>query len=265
MFRLRREVERNELGLSLLVRDHDQLTRPFDAIDADRSGDLPFCFLHVVIAWSDDHVDPRNRCGPERKRRDRLDAADRKYLVNGAERTGCEYDRVGLTVLARRRDDDDTINAGHLRRDTAHDDGRWVGGTTTRNVDACACDRNLLKPDLLALGKLDQRLVTEVGFGDRPNVLDRGLECAAHIGIEPFQRFVEFLRGDAALGGRVGGVESPAELEDGFVPPAADRLEDLAHCGTEVERSWSERADRPRERTGLLGSAGRELDSPNAH
>ena len=94
---LGQEVDRHELGSSVLVGDHDHLRRA-GAIDPDDARHLALGRRHVGVPRADDHVDRPDRLRAVGHRGDRLGAADPVHLVDADERRRGQRDRAGPAV-----------------------------------------------------------------------------------------------------------------------------------------------------------------------
>ena len=68
---LRLQVELERLDVGARGRDHRQVGRPGEPVDADDVRDLALGLLHPQAARADDHVDPRDRLRAVGERGDR--------------------------------------------------------------------------------------------------------------------------------------------------------------------------------------------------
>ena len=118
------QVSRDQLGVGVLVGDHEDLGRSGQQVDPDATEQLALGLGHVRVARADDHVDGGQPLDTERHRRQRLDAAEAEDLVGAAGRHRMKHRRVHPATLARRRDGDDPLHPATL------------GTTIVMNADA---------------------------------------------------------------------------------------------------------------------------------
>ena len=141
MLALGGELELRHERIRTLPGEDDDLGRPGGQIDGDLARHEQLRLVHVRAARAADLVHPRNRLRAIGERRDRRWTAERPHLVDPEEpRGGGDEPRAG-----RRRRDGDAADAGHERRDSAHDQGR---DEAARDVDA---DRGERRPAPLEL------------------------------------------------------------------------------------------------------------------
>ncbi len=76
MLGLREEVCGDEVGACRVVREHDDLARPRDRVDADRAVDEPLRRGDVLVARPRDDIDARDGLRPVGQRGDGVRAAD---------------------------------------------------------------------------------------------------------------------------------------------------------------------------------------------
>ena len=114
---LRGELEPGDLIVGVRTREHDDLGRAGREVDRDMTRDKPLRLVHVGVARPDDLVHLRKGLRAERKRGDRGRPAEGPHLLEPEQpRRGGDEART-----ARRRGDDDPLDAGDLRRHGAHD------------------------------------------------------------------------------------------------------------------------------------------------
>src|ERR1700730_14984837 len=97
-----------------MIRDDQNLTRPWHQIDSDTSKDLAFGLRHIGISRSKYFADRLNRFGAKSERSDRLRTADLINFRCTSEAQSYKKAAVDRFTWTDRRSDCDLGNARHF-------------------------------------------------------------------------------------------------------------------------------------------------------
>ena len=133
MFGLAHQVERDPVGIVVLVGDHQDFGRPGDHVDPDLAEDPALGRRDKGVAGARDLVHRGNAFGPIGQRRHRLRPADAIDLVHSGDPRGQQHQRIDHAAGSRHADRQ-PLHPRHLGRNRVHQHGRRIGGQPARHV-----------------------------------------------------------------------------------------------------------------------------------
>ena len=217
---LREEIHRHPVGRRAAVRNDEDLGWAGHHVDADFAEHLALGLGHVDIAWADDLVDSRHRCGAVRERRDRLRAADRDDAVDAGEGGRGEHQRVGL-----RTDHHQLTHARNLGGDRVHQHRGRVRGLAAGHIEPDAIERRDALPEPGAIGFDVFPRLLQLPFMKCPDPRVRGPQRIELVCGNP-DAWLDFQAGD---GTRRDPVELPRVAEHRGVAASAHVGKDAPH------------------------------------
>ena len=134
MLCLRQQVCRHIPGIGAVIRQHQNLAWPGNAVNAHMSIDRLLCQSHENIARAGDLVHFRNRFCSESQSCNSLGAA---YLISiryPCQMCRCQRYGIHLSVLSRRRHHYNPLHSCHLCRNNIHQHRRRIGCLSSRHI-----------------------------------------------------------------------------------------------------------------------------------
>src|ERR687895_436186 len=235
VLRLCQKVQRDELGVRPGGREHGELARARETIDAHLSEHLPLRLGHPWIAGADDDVDGRNGLGAEGERGDGLRSAHPVHLGDLAQDARGEDHGVRAPSRAGRRADRDLLDTRYPGGHGSHDDGGRIRRPPTRYVDAGAAHRHLGHLHSLPLRQAHRHRLAQLCLRHGPHVCDRRTEAFEHVPLEDADRALELASIDPKpLRSQLGVIEALREPDHGLVAACPHLIEDVAHRPLEL-------------------------------
>ena len=230
-------------------RDHEQVTRPREAVDPDVARHLPLGLLDVQVARADDHVDRVDGLGAVGERGDGLSATDRVDPGGARKPASGEHRRVHLAGGTGRSAHGHVGYPGDARGDHAHHDRARVRRPAAGHVDPGTPHRDLPQQHLVPVEVDDGELVSQPRTRNRADVVDRALEPGPDIRIQPLEGGIQVGGGDLdrrRLG--AGRVKAPGVVLQRGVALGSDLADDLRHTVAHRRPRGDERSQLRRER-----------------
>ena len=229
VLRLGHQVGRHLLGAGGVIGDDQHLAGPRQRIDAHPAIDRLLGQRHPQVAGTADHIDARNRFGPEGQRRDRLGATDPIHLLDAGQVGGGQHRGVGQAIGAGRRHHHQSLNARHPRRHGVHQHGARVRGPATGYVQAGPLHRPPATAQPLAIGTGQRQILRQLGLVEGQDPLMGQPQGLLQVGGGRLPGLLQLLDRDAQ---RIGAdaVEAFGQLQQGSVAVASHLLEDAGHA-----------------------------------
>ena len=121
MFRLRKQIHGNPVGISLAIANHQYFTGTGDHIQTYRTKHHTLGGGYIDIAGTDNFIHLGYSLGTIGQRGNGLSTADGKYLINTGNRGGSQNHRAQLSIR-RGHHHNYLANTGNSSGDTVHQD-----------------------------------------------------------------------------------------------------------------------------------------------